>query len=97
MEYISESPITRDGKLLSAIRFEIVHPIRFLEIIEGYKSAYNLIGLCISPGGIASVLFNPLSDEERTLFAGFLCRSFTLMEFFEDLLNRAKKLKEDNF
>lgn len=97
MEYISESPVTRDGRLLSAIRFEKIHPTRFLEVIEGFKNSAHLVALSISTDNIASILFDPLNEEDKTLFAGFLCRSFTVMDFFEDLLKRAKKLKEDNF
>ena len=98
MEYISEQPIRYNGKLCSAIRFEKVTPKRFEEIVDGYKTdATSLIALSISKNDIASVLFDPLNENDKTLFAGFLCRSFTLMDFFEDLLNRAKKLKEDNF
>jgi hypothetical protein len=97
MEYISESPITREGKLLSAMRFEKVHPIRFVEIVDGLKNSAHLIALSISTDNVASILFNPLNEEDKNLFAGFLCRSHTITEFFEDILKRAEKLKEDNF
>jgi transcriptional regulator NrdR family protein len=98
MEYISEQPIRHNGKLCSAIRFEKVTPERFEKIVDGYKTdATSLIALSISKNDIASVLFDPLNENDRTLFAGFLCRSFTLMDLFEDLLNRAKSLKEANF
>ena len=98
MEYISEQPITRDGRLLSAIHFEKILPHRFIEVVDGYKTnTAHLIALSISTDDIASILFDPLNGEDKTLFAGLLCRSYTIMEFFEDLLNRAKKLKETNF
>lgn len=98
MEYISEQPITRDGKLLSAIHFEKILPQRFIEVIDGYKTnSAHLIALSVSTDNVASILFDPLNEEDKTIFAGFLCRSYTIMEFFEDMLNRAKKLKETNF
>ncbi len=97
MEYITEQPLTRDGKLVSAIHFEKIIPSRFLEVIEGYKNSAHLIALSISIDNVASILFDPLNEEDKTLFAGFLCRSYTIMEFFEDLLARAKILKETNF
>ena len=98
MEYISEQPITRDDRLLSAIHFEKILPLRFIEVVDRYKtSSAHLIAISISTDNVASILFDPLNDEDKTIFAGLLCRSYTLMDFFEDLLNRAKKLKENNF
>ena len=98
MEYISEQPITRDGRLLSAIHFEKILPHRFIEVVDGFKTdSAHLIAFSISKDDVASVLFDPLNEEDKTLFAGLICRSYTIMEFFEDLLNRAKELKETNF
>lgn len=98
MEYISEQPIMKNGRLLSAIRFEKILPDRFLEVMENYKTnSVNLLVLSISKNEIASILYNPFSEEERALFAGFICRSYILMEFLSDLLKRAEQLKKDNF
>lgn len=97
MEYIAEQPLTKDGKFVSAIHFEKIIPSRFLEVIEGYKSSAHLIALSVSTDNVASILLDPLNEEDKTIFAGFLCRSYTIMEFFEDLLKRAEKLKETNF
>jgi hypothetical protein len=98
MEYISEQPILKNGRLISMIRYEMLSPKRINEIIEGYKkNETDILLISVSKNGIANVLCNPLSNQYRIIIASLFSRSNSLFKFIEDLLNRAKELKETNF